>query len=779
MMMTLANQLENKQYRSEKLMKQYLFVVGSLAGVLMAGLFILLVPFVQAKPTTTIVVTTTSDIIADDGQCTLREAIIAANTDSSFNDCPAGSGADSISFDANLPLPAVFSLTIPGTNEDLSFSGDLDILGTLTIMGSGAGNIIFDGNSADRVLDIRPGAHATVSGVTVRKGKLIGSIEGGGIRNQASLTMNNSTVTGNHAGGIFNNGGGLVLSNVNISNNSAGYGVQNLNQGFLTFDGGQVSGNMGGGISNATATATLKNLVITNNLSGGGVANSGATLSHLTLSHSSVSSNTATNGGGIFSSGVGAITDIRDTMISGNSATAAGGGVYNNGIMTISGSTLDHNHARSGGGVDHGGGNLHMTNDTISSNTASDNGGGFYNRSSATLTHVTLSGNIAQGPDTGGNIFNDEALLTLQNSIVANADADGNCFFDGGFVTSSGNNLDDGNTCAFSNGGDMVNTDPLLSPLQDNGGPTLTHALAPGSPAIDHGNSAFCTATDQRGLSRPPTACDIGAYEASDAATADLAISAATSPLVISVNEVMTYTITVINHGPSTADAIVITDTLPAEVGYIDASISGSGSCAYSAVVTCTLSELTSGDSAIVTIRANTPAIAAEIENHAEVTSATLDLKQANNAVTTTTTVYTDTATADLAITATTAPAIISTGDVLSYTLSIVNNGPSTAASVVITDTLPEAVEYSDAFMSGGGSCTYTDVVTCTLPELASGESVTVKIAVNTPSIAMELVNQAQVTSATLDLKPENNSVTTTTAVVLVHKVYLPIVLHN
>jgi uncharacterized repeat protein (TIGR01451 family) len=324
-------------------------------------------------------------------------------------------------------------------------------------------------------------------------------------------------------------------------------------------------------------------------------------------------------------------------MISGNSATGAGGGVYNNGTMTINGSTLDHNHARSGGGIDHSGSSLHMTNDTISSNTASDNGGGFYNRGSATLTHVTLSDNSAGGPDTGGNIFNDEALLTLQNSIVANSDTDGNCFYTGGFVTSSGNNLDDGNSCAFSNVGDIVNSDPLLGPLQDNGGATLTHALSPGSPAIDYGNSAFCAATDQRGLSRPPTACDMGAYEA--AATADLAISATTAPPLISVNGVMTYTLSISNNGPSPANAIVITDSLPAEVGYMDASMSGGGSCSYSSVVTCTLPALASGDSQSVTISASTPATEAVIVNHAEVTSTTPDLNLENNSVSTTTSV--------------------------------------------------------------------------------------------------------------------------------------------
>lgn len=495
-------------------MKRNPVILGIPIGVFIAGLFLILFTWqTQAKPATTIVVSTLNDVIANDGQCALREAIIAANTDSAFSDCAAGSGADVISFDASLPVPAVFNLTISGTNEDLSFTGDLDILSTLTITGTGSGNIVLDGNGADRVLDIRPGANLTLSGVTVRNGNPIGSVEGGGIRVQASLTLSNSLVTGNQSGGIFNNGGGMVLTAVSITNNSSGQGIQNINQGVLTYNGGQVSENPSGGISNGTATASLIDLVVSNNGGSGGVANSGATLSHLTLSQSTVISNTAVNGGGVYNSGVGAITDILDTTITGNTATASGGGIFNNGTMTVNRSTLDNNHARTGGGIDHSGSSLQMTNTTINGNSVSDNGGGIYNRGSATLTHVTLAGNTANGPDTGGNLFNDEALLTLQNSIVANSDADGNCFYSGGFVTSSGNNLDDGITCAFNNAGDQVNTDPLLGSLQDNGGLTLTQALLSGSPAIGQGNDSFCTAVDQRGVTRPPTACDIGAYE--------------------------------------------------------------------------------------------------------------------------------------------------------------------------------------------------------------------------------------------------------------------------
>ncbi|MCJ7536209.1 MAG: hypothetical protein MUO57_11800, partial [Anaerolineales bacterium] len=173
-----------------------------------------------------------------------------------------------------------------------------------------------------------------------------------------------------------------------------------------------------------------------------------------------------------------------------------------------------HNQARSGGGMDHCGGNLHLITDTLSGNSASANGGGLYNRGSAVLTNITLSGNTAGGASTGGNIFNDTAQLTIGNTIVANSEIDGNCFNSEGFIHSGGHNLDDGDTCGFSVQGDLVDTPPLLGPLQDNGGSTPTHALTENSPAIDMGDNDLCPDLDQRGIARPQgSTCDIGSYE--------------------------------------------------------------------------------------------------------------------------------------------------------------------------------------------------------------------------------------------------------------------------
>jgi hypothetical protein len=139
-------------------------------------------------------------------------------------------------------------------------------------------------------------------------------------------------------------------------------------------------------------------------------------------------------------------------------------------------------------------------------------GGGILNGVSGmvTLTNSTLSGNSATVD--GGGIWN-AATLTLTSSIVANSPSGGDC--NGATPTSGGHNLDSDGTCVTSGGTDQPASDPLLGPLADNGGPTLTHLPQIGSPVIDTGGAAPCpTATDQRGVARPQrAACDIGAVE--------------------------------------------------------------------------------------------------------------------------------------------------------------------------------------------------------------------------------------------------------------------------
>jgi uncharacterized repeat protein (TIGR01451 family) len=377
----------------------------------------------------------------------------------------------------------------------------------------------------------------------------------------------------------------------------------------------------------------VTNVSIVGNTNGGGVYNTGFTLTKLTLDQSVVMSNTTTgSGGGILNEGVGATADIKDTRISGNTATVGGGGIFNNGTMTVQRSVVDHNQAGSGAGVDHFGGTLSLTNDTLSSNIASDNGGGLYNRGSATLTNVTLSANSASGANTGGNIFNDEAQLSVRNTIVAYSDLDGNCFNSAGFLNSLGHNLDSANTCGFGAVGDLINTDPLLGPLQDNGGATWTHALLTGSPAIDAGDNSACPATDQRGVPRPQGAvCDIGSYEWVPDGVADLSIAKAANPDPVNAGAVLTYTLVVTNTGPDTATVVTVRDELPAEVTWGGAS-GDSWSCSHAGgVVTCTRPSLAVEVAPSIVITVTTPESSGTITNMATVSGHEVDPDTRNN----------------------------------------------------------------------------------------------------------------------------------------------------
>jgi Ca2+-binding RTX toxin-like protein len=174
--------------------------------------------------------------------------------------------------------------------------------------------------------------------------------------------------------------------------------------------------------------------------------------------------------------------------------------------------------ASSGGGVLNSG-TLTVRNSTFSGNSASNSGGGILNGGGATLT-VTNSTLFDNSAVVGSGIDND-GTVTLRNTIVANSASDGDC---SGTITDGGYNLEDGTSCAFSSAkNSRSGVEPMLGPLDNNGGPTPTHALREGSPAIDKGRS-FRATTDQRGLPRPfdlgpiknaprGDGADVGAYE--------------------------------------------------------------------------------------------------------------------------------------------------------------------------------------------------------------------------------------------------------------------------
>lgn len=222
---------------------------------------------------------------------------------------------------------------------------------------------------------------------------------------------------------------------------------------------------------------------------------------------------------------------LNDNTLSNNSADDEGGAIFNKSSFTgtaeiiINNSTLFGNSANSG----YGGGILNLANPfgissvTLNNSTLSDNsagyGGALYNDGIYTGTAIislinsTLSSNSAVIE--GDTILNNEGQMHLLNTIVANSLNGADCVSSNGEPISNINNLIEDGSCNPDFSGD-----PLLGPLADNGGETLTHVLLPGSPAIDNGDNATCLSIDQRGYGRPVDGdgddnpvCDIGAYE--------------------------------------------------------------------------------------------------------------------------------------------------------------------------------------------------------------------------------------------------------------------------
>jgi predicted outer membrane repeat protein len=274
----------------------------------------------------------------------------------------------------------------------------------------------------------------------------------------------------------------------------------------------------------AGVTVTLQNLTVRYGRptgAGGGLANFGT----LTLIRSTIHSNAATQfsqtpGGGL--ANFSTLTLTRSTVR--NNTAGQGGGIYNEGTLTLTRSTVRNNTARRPGGglYNREGHHVTLTTSTVSGNATRSTGGGLCCDGGFTLTNSTVSGNTAAGG--GGGLYNAFGTVTLTSSIVANNPDGGDCFIvdtGGELIISHGYNLDSDRSCLPFAGTDQPGVDPLLGPLQDNGGPTLTHALLPGSPAIDAipwGTNGCGTThlADQCGQPRPQPpggACDIGAYE--------------------------------------------------------------------------------------------------------------------------------------------------------------------------------------------------------------------------------------------------------------------------
>ncbi len=410
---------------------------------LVFGAFVLMGIALPAHATT-IPVLINSDTVADDGSCSLREAIAAANTDtasgSSPGECPAGSGSDTI--------------TIPAMT--ISLGGRLEISSPIELVGRGVESTVVDGKRNGQVFFIAAGPVA-LRGITIRGG---GEPQaGGGIFVDAgTVEISDARITDNRA---FTGGGGLYV----------GPGTQ-VTIRRSTIDGNQATGAFGGGIWNDGALFVHESLI------GGDLPARGQPPGPGT-------GNDSNRAGGIHNA-VGAVLNLRNTTVSGNNAHSSGagtGGLRNWGFAFLNNTTITRNKG-------------------IGNTPGFDRGGGLQSSSGATTV--------------------------IKNSIIADNDGRGGPNDCAGALTSDSvyNLIRDTNGCELppieqppTPATFILGQDPRLGELAFGRGPTRTHLLAPGSPAIDAGfpfqpggpAADACEATDQRGV--PRLRCDMGAFE--------------------------------------------------------------------------------------------------------------------------------------------------------------------------------------------------------------------------------------------------------------------------
>ena len=460
---------------------------------------------------------------------------VNAATGSNGNSClSAGSACATIAGAmGKAGLNDIIEIAAGTYNENLA--GSL-IVQDLTLNGAGVGSTIIDGSASGRVLETT--GNVTITGMTIQNGSFNPAdiFGAAGIANFGNLRIEDSLVTGNHTtsggGGIFNNNQ-LTLVNSEVSGNTAG--------------------SVGGGIVNyINSTITVTNSLIANN--------------------------DANQGGGLYSIGKVLVTD---STIQGNTAEVTGGGIILwGGTAVLDRITIYQNDAvQYGAGLLNNGGVFTMTNSTVSANSAPDYVGvaNIGSTVKGTILNSTIAFNTVTSAGTryGGVANISGGTLTIQNSIVAQNDQR-QCIANDNW-TSAGNNLSSDTRCAFTATGDLQLTDPLLTSLGDYGGPTLTHALSPSSPAIDAGSNSACPATDQRGSSRPvdgnndsTAVCDIGAFEAKNQLTiADLSVAEGDSG---TTNAVFTVTLSPASSQTVTVDYATAAGTAVANNDYTTTS---------------------------------------------------------------------------------------------------------------------------------------------------------------------------------------------------------------
>ena len=381
----------------------------------------------------TITVNTSSD--TGDGFCSLREAIINANNDDDGqDDCPAGTGVDTIVFAAGVNLITLSSALPSVTDNQL-----------LTI--DGGDDVTIDGDDLYRPFDVDPGASLTLRRITVTNG--MSASRGGAIHSEGTLLVIDSVISEStatdRAGGIYNDGGTLTVTDSTVSGNSAGQragGIYN-DGGTLTVSDSTLSDNSadqrGGGIYNEDGDATLTECTVSGNSAvqrGGGlyIESGSVSMRDCTVGDDNTSDG---DGGGIYNESNN--VTIHESTISDNTADQHGGGIYNDqGNMFLTETVLSNNEASSGngGGIYNDMGHVELMESVVGGespadgNSAGDDGGGIYTQqplignASLLLTESSVSNNTADG--SGGGVFNFNDHVELTRSFVLDNTAAGN-----------------------------------------------------------------------------------------------------------------------------------------------------------------------------------------------------------------------------------------------------------------------------------------------------------------------------------------------------------------
>jgi CSLREA domain-containing protein len=420
--------------------------------------------------------------------CTLRAAVMEAN---------ALAGWDTIVLSAN-----TYTIGIPGTGEDASAAGDLDVLDDLTLTGADRDTTIIDGGDIDRILHIPEDSLRDVmfelSGVTIQNGGGL-ILEGGGILNYETLEVSDAIIQSNDYGGVVNYGeaflGEMIVFNHRFGLRGMCYqGV--CNYGTMNIQDTQFMDNPGGGLTNG-GTLNFQHGQLTG--SELGLWNFGmADVSQVDFQDAGIFNYCAT-------------LNLTDVSITGTDAQLENRGelTFERGaVVSVSGdAVLNPDSEPFGPWGTSCRGDLTLINVTLSGAA----GTGLINGGDARLTNVTIADSDGYGLE---NLST--GILELSNTLVA----ENTMAACSGSLTSLGHNLDDDGTCGLSAVGDLSAVPPSLGALSARDSRTPTHALLAGSAAIDAGTNSGCPGEDQRGEVRPvdgdqdsQAACDIGAYE--------------------------------------------------------------------------------------------------------------------------------------------------------------------------------------------------------------------------------------------------------------------------